>query len=51
MPVGCILTGKTGKILGKATDHSEFNSWIVWLNIPTETHKAIVLTEACLELE
>lgn len=42
------LSGKVGKILGKATDLAEFNSWIVWLMKPTKTHQAIVITEACL---
>lgn len=51
VPNGCELIGKNGKILGKTAEFAECDFYIVWLNKPTHTNQAVVLTEACLELE
>jgi hypothetical protein len=51
LPTKCDIHGKTGFIAGKSVTHAEFDSYIVWLDVPTDTHMAVSITEACLEPE
>lgn len=51
LPVDCSLYNKTGFIAGKAQQSAELDFYIVWLDISTDTHLAVSITESCLELE
>jgi hypothetical protein len=51
LPNTCPLHKKSGIIAGKSSELAEFDSYIIWLDVPTDTHMAVVMTEACLELE
>jgi hypothetical protein len=51
LPTACELHGKTGFICGKSFTHAEMDCYIVWLDVPTDTHLAISITENCIESE
>jgi hypothetical protein len=51
LPVACELQGKSGFICGKSMSHAETDCWIVWLDIPTDTHLAVSISDACIESE
>jgi len=51
LPTTSELHGKTGFIAGKSSIAAEFDCYIVWLDIPTDTHMAVSITENCIESE
>ena len=51
LPTKCDLHGKTGFIAGKSMTSAEQDHYIVWLDVPTDTHMAISISEACIEPE
>jgi hypothetical protein len=51
LPVNCDLYNKTGFIAGKSMRSAEQDSYIVWLDVPTDTHMAVSISEACIEPE
>lgn len=51
LPVDNPLHNKVGFIAGVSIKHAEFDCYIVWLDIPTDTHLAVSITETCLENE
>jgi hypothetical protein len=51
LPVNCPFHNGEGFIAGKSVSSAEMDCYIVWLDIPTDTHLAVSITEACLELD
>lgn len=51
LPVSCELYKKHGFIAGKSSISPEMDFYIVWLDVPTDTHMAVSVTESCLEAE
>jgi hypothetical protein len=44
------LDGKTGRILGIASEHATNNFWIVLLDVPLPEREAVVIIDACIKL-
>ena len=49
VPTTSDIHGKTGFIAGKSSIAPEFDCYIVWLDIPTDTHMAVSISENCIE--
>jgi hypothetical protein len=45
------LHNKTGFICGKSMSNTDVDFYIVYLDVPTDTHLAVSVTELCIESE